>query len=80
MLRWLRSLIAWRTVHDSGVWLYQENAVTGARRALRFSPGHQPRRDQWLAGGAWKQPLPAPPVASGRSKGQLRFVCCSSHV
>ncbi|MBS7545104.1 hypothetical protein [Ancylobacter oerskovii] len=35
MLRLLKSLFAWRTVRDQGVWLYQENAVTGARRAIR---------------------------------------------
>lgn len=41
MLRLIRSLFAWRTIRDQGVWLYEENAVTGARRATRI------RGDVW---------------------------------
>jgi hypothetical protein len=49
VLFWLRSLFAWRTVRDSGVYLYQENAVTGARRAMRYNVGGaQPLDHDWL--------------------------------
>lgn len=35
MGRLLAWLFPWRTIRDNGVWLYQEHARTGARRALR---------------------------------------------
>lgn len=51
MLRFLRSLFAWETVRVAGVYLYQENRITGARRAIRrFSGGHSPVDTDWLEG------------------------------
>lgn len=50
MLLWIRSLFAWREVLDTGVWLYKENAITGARKAQRTGLGHQPKNHLWLAG------------------------------
>lgn len=51
--RWLRALFGWHDVRCSGVWLYQENAVTGARRARRVLTGlHQPIDFDWLDAGA----------------------------
>lgn len=50
MLAWVRSLFAWRVVRDTGVWVYQENAVTGRRRVLRFGDGWQPVDAAWLGG------------------------------
>ena len=47
----IRSWFAWRTVRDSGVWLYEENTVTGARRVSRIGGGHQPQDLTWLSGG-----------------------------
>lgn len=38
MIRWLRSLFAWRVVRQSGVWVYCENSVTG-RRSARWRGG-----------------------------------------
>lgn len=50
-MRWLRSLFAWETRRDTGVWLYQENAVTGARRIIRGAAhGYQPCDFVWLEG------------------------------
>jgi hypothetical protein len=52
MLDWLKSLFAWRNVFDAGVYAYQENAVTGRRRALRInSGGYSPLALDWLNGG-----------------------------
>lgn len=42
---------AWRDVRDQGVWLYQQNAVTGARRAVRISRCGQPIDFAWIAAG-----------------------------
>jgi hypothetical protein len=54
MIRWLRSLFAWRDVRQAGKWLYQENAVSGARRVVpAFIGGISPINSQWLKGGAW---------------------------
>ena len=51
MIRWLRSLFAWRDAFCTGVWLYQENSVTGRRRLVRvLDHGHQPIDRRWLAG------------------------------
>lgn len=50
--RWLREAFRWRTVRNTGAWLYQENTATGRRRAIRGS-GYQPLDRQWLDGGPW---------------------------
>ena len=42
MIRWLKSLFAWKDIRDSGVWIYSENAVTGQRKAYRYGGGWQP--------------------------------------
>lgn len=66
MIRWLLSLFAWREVHDSGlwhgVWSYQENRITGARRAVRVGGGYNPLNRDWLERRAPADlPLPPPP-------------------
>jgi len=49
LMRWLRSLFAWETRRDTGVWLYQENMVTGSRRIIRIArAGYQPCDFAWL--------------------------------
>lgn len=48
MIRWLRSLFAWREVRNKNVWAYYENAVTGERRAVRVGGGWQPLDIDWL--------------------------------
>jgi hypothetical protein len=56
MARLLTQLLAgfaWRDKHDTGVWIYQENTITGKRRAVRVGGGWQPLRSSWLNGGAW---------------------------
>lgn len=53
--RWLREAFRWRTVRDSGAWLYQENTATGRRRAVRIvGAGYQPVDRDWLHGGQGK--------------------------
>ncbi|MFN7340224.1 MAG: hypothetical protein ACK5VI_03980 [Opitutia bacterium] len=60
MIRWLRSIFAWETRRDTGVWLYQENTVTGERRITRISRcGYQPCDFGWLRQGNFG----APPLA-----------------
>lgn len=50
MIRFIRSLFAWRDAFSTGKWLYQQNAVTGARRALEQTAGYQPLNARWLNG------------------------------
>lgn len=62
----VRAAAAWRLVHDTGVWAYFENVVTGKRTATRSAMGHQPLDAAWLAGGEWSgAPLTAPTGGSG---------------
>lgn len=42
MARWFRSLFAWRPVRNTGVWLYEQNSVTGRRRAIDAGGCYQP--------------------------------------
>ena len=52
MLRFIRSLFAWRLVKVSGVYGYEQNTVTGARRAVRVnSGGYSPVDLDWLDAG-----------------------------
>ena len=49
--RFFREFGRWRTVHDTGVWRYQENTATGRRRILRVNwNGYQPIDYSWLEG------------------------------
>ena len=49
--RFFREFGRWLTVHDTGVWRYQENAVTGRRRILRVNlNGYQPINASWVEG------------------------------
>lgn len=65
MIRWLKSMFAWRLVAEHGRWAYFENEITGDRCAeLRFVGGYIPRHpahDRWLAGGDWSYEMPKPP-------------------
>ena len=57
MRRWFRSLFAWRVVRDTGVWVYLQNDVTGARRVIRGDcNGHQPVDHEWVETGLWSEP------------------------
>lgn len=59
MIRWLRSLFAWRVVRLEGVWLYEANQVTGQRRAFRVvSGGYSPLDLDWLDGAGPRVPHP----------------------
>lgn len=46
--KWLRAMFAWRDVRDNGTWAYQENTVTGARRAVRIGACYSPKDIDWL--------------------------------
>ena len=53
MWKWLRAALAWRTVPmPASIWTYQENRITGKRRAIRTSRCFQPVNCEWLGGGA----------------------------
>lgn len=61
VIRWLRSLFAWRTAFKAGCYVYEENAITGRRRHVRvIHGGYSPIDQHWLDGGSrgW---LPPPP-------------------
>lgn len=52
MIRWLKSLFAWRLVREAAVWHYYENGVTGRRSAHRIvTGGHSPLDWDWLLSG-----------------------------
>ena len=50
MIRWLRSLIAWRAVRETGAWVYCENAVTG-QHAAHWRGNYQPLDFDFLRDG-----------------------------
>lgn len=59
--RWLRALFAWERVMTAGAYGYDENTVTGARRAVRlFRGGHSPVDTHWIDGEGWPR-ADAPP-------------------
>lgn len=60
MWRWLKSQFAWEIVRDSGVYIYEENTVTGARRAITYSLCYQPLDRAWLANRRATGPAPLP--------------------
>jgi hypothetical protein len=47
-ITWIKSLFAWRDVKWTPVWRYQENSVTGRRRAIRCGSGYTPLDFDWL--------------------------------
>lgn len=54
MIRWLKSIFAWRRVEIGGsrIWSYWENSVTGDRKACReHAPVMSPLNWNWLRGG-----------------------------
>lgn len=51
MIRWFKSLFAWRAVRSTGVWLYAENSITGQRAAHWRGGGYQPIDWEWLRDG-----------------------------
>lgn len=68
MLRWWRSLFAWQTVMRLGVYAYEQNEVTGARRAVRLTTGcHSPIDQIWLDTGERSKPSRPPSPAPLRS-------------
>lgn len=46
--RWIKVQFAWEIVRDSGVYVYEENAITGERRAIPYSLAYQPLDREWL--------------------------------
>jgi hypothetical protein len=52
VIRWLKSLFAWESVRWAGCYLYEENRITGRRRATTItSGGYSPIDFDWLDGG-----------------------------
>lgn len=51
MFRRIKAFFAWRDYRHNGVWLYQENMITGQRRALKVSSCYQPLDLEWLTRG-----------------------------
>lgn len=74
MFRLVRSLLAWEPVFVAGVYRYDENRVTGQRRAERIvSGGHSPVDLDWLdkgSGHPWINGYPAWQSAAGQADGR----------
>ena len=51
MIRWFKSLFAWKVIFRSGVWLYYENTVTGQRKAAWCRGCYGPMRQDWIRDG-----------------------------
>ena len=52
MIRWFKSLVAWRIHREAGVWCYSVNTITGRRAANRVvSGGWSPLDWEWLLAG-----------------------------
>jgi hypothetical protein len=67
VIRFLRSLFAWREVRTAGAHAYLENAVTGRRKAVRVVTGGWSPVDQaWLDGGGEGRLLDRIRAASAR--------------
>ena len=64
MLRWLKIQFAWRQVRDSGVYIYEENEITGQRRVIPYSLAYQPLDRVWLA----NRPSPTGPHPQPRKR------------
>lgn len=66
MIKGIKSLFAWQTIAEHGVYAYQENGVTGARRAIRvIFGGYSPLAQGWLDGGSFDDMPPPPKGGSG---------------
>ena len=65
MIRWLRSLFAWRTIYENHAWELRANDVSGERAWLRkFTGGHVPR--PMIDDHGREIPLGAPPPHPSR--------------
>lgn len=65
ILTWWRSPLAWHRSHQKGVWEYQENLITGERRAIRISGCHGPLDNDWLERREpVARPYPPPPSSN----------------
>jgi hypothetical protein len=71
MKRWLKSLFAWRHAFDAGVFTYEQNEITGKRRAFRCSNGYSPLDMQWLIEGAGMPDIDGTPAWRSRYRGML---------
>jgi hypothetical protein len=59
VVKWLKSLFAWQEVFRAGVYIYEENKVTGKRRCFRYiKSGYSPRDMDWLEKRDPKQLVP----------------------
>ncbi len=76
MLKFFRSLFAWENVKTGGKWLYQENGITGRRRAISQSNGFSPLDFDWLDEGSLRaghptvDGIPAWRTAAGQVDGR----------
>ncbi len=65
MIRFLRSLFAWREVRNTGLNSYRVNEITGARRIVKLADGaYQPADWGWVRTGEWTCRAPPPGVVA----------------
>jgi hypothetical protein len=53
LINWWKALFSWKIIRETGVWVYEENTVTGTRRALRVSSAYQPIDFSMIREGDW---------------------------
>ena len=51
MIRWFKSLFAWRVASSSPTWVYLENSVTGQRKAVWKGGCYGPMSAEFLRDG-----------------------------
>lgn len=75
MVRWLRSLFAWKLVRRTAAWDYSVNAITGQHRAdRRVQGGYSPVDLGWLVNGSGHpliNGMPAWRSAEGQIDGRI---------
>lgn len=71
MVRWIKSLFAWKHVRDMGCYSYFENGVTGRRKAVRNTGGHSPIDMAWLLAGYGMSTIDGIPAWRSRHRNEL---------
>ena len=61
LINWVKSIFAWKEVHISLCYSYQENEITGSRRVRGgVRGGYIPYNKRWLSGGGFHYMPPLP--------------------
>lgn len=67
MFREIKIFLAWRVVHETQCWLYEENAITGDRRATWLGAGYSPCNQHFIENATGNGYIHGPFVGNERS-------------